>query len=83
LERGGVSEPPAAVEIGRLRSALVRIAEILEDEGRTDSEAYAFAAAAADEPREQRFRCHRCGRAFRWPGELDHHRQFTHFAEAA
>lgn len=24
-----------------------------------------------------------CGAAFRWPGELDHHQRFAHFAEAA
>jgi hypothetical protein len=31
----------------------------------------------------EKFRCDDCGARFTWPGELDHHQQFAHFAEAA
>lgn len=63
------------VEVGRLRSTLVRIAEVLEDEGRTDSEAYSFAQAAVDEPEPRPHQCDQCGARFRWPGELADHRR--------
>jgi len=35
-----------------------------------------------DVPR-QSLGCPECSLRFTWPGELDHHQQFAHFAEAA
>lgn len=63
-------------ESRRLRSALDRVAELLED-GAID-EAYALAVAAAEPPRVDRAVCQTCGLRFEWPGELDHHVRFVH-----
>ncbi len=32
---------------------------------------------------ERRLRCEGCGARFAWPGELDHHRRFSHWQAAA
>jgi hypothetical protein len=66
---------------------IIRAREALED----GDVAYAAAILsdleddlAAEEPEQLfRFACSRCSVRFRWPGELDHHQRFTHFAEAA
>jgi hypothetical protein len=59
-----------------LRSALVRVAELLDD-GAVD-EAGAFARSALRRPSRRRgFRCDRCGLTFRFPGQLDDHRRLT------
>jgi hypothetical protein len=34
-------------------------------------------------PRGENLACPNCPASFRWPGELDHHQRFAHFAEAA
>jgi hypothetical protein len=31
----------------------------------------------------RRLACPRCSATFDWPGQLDHHQRFVHFAEAA
>jgi hypothetical protein len=70
------------VEVGRLRSALVRVVELLED-GAPD-EAHAFAVAAAEPtwpPAVDRCRCEFCGARFEWPGLVEAH-QFRSCSKA-
>lgn len=64
-----------AIEVGWLRGALVRVAELLED-GAPD-EAYAFAVAASEPPIVLRYACPNCGNKYEWPGQLDDHLRFA------
>jgi hypothetical protein len=75
---GGVSAPSRDLEAVRLRSTLVRISEILEDEGRTDSEAYLFALAALHRPGPRSCSCRLCGNRFAFPGQLAEHLDRVH-----
>ena len=68
-------------EAARLRAALVRVTELLEDGA--PEEALTFARAAAASPQRGRNACPHCGLNFCWPGERDHHLQVTGCAEAA
>jgi hypothetical protein len=67
-----------ALEVGDVGLAAAILFDLEED--------VASDRALADSAsRHERFvhACPHCATSFRWPGELDHHLRFAHFAEAA
>ncbi len=60
-----------------LRAAIYCALEAIED-GDVRLAVDILLAALEDGDVERRLRCEGCGARFAWPGELDHHRRFSH-----
>lgn len=66
-------------EAPRLRAALVKVMEALED----GDVGYAYAAAILEPPIARRAVCSECGQGFEWPGLRDAHLLSAHGLEVA
>ena len=63
-------------------AAIIRALDALEAGDQNEAVAILL-GALEDGPTERPCVCPECGLGFEWPGLLDHHQRFSHWAEAA